>query len=454
MEEKTIFTALNSYCDEKTLEAIFAACRGREDLPDCTIQKLAEEYSVATTLSMENIHSNSELSYDYVRTGILSEDVNTAIESLAFCLGRRDVPADIIASALEMRDDRLTRLAYAVCDGTDLPIATICEWAQSQIVFQIAALHACRRFQEIRPEIVKDACEAFASLEDKKLCDDLVHKMDINEEYLTEWLLSSDQNLWRTAAKACLGLTNPSVEFIERGLEHSDSSVRNAMFELCTRIDLSNIVFTRWLRRANQFFTAAMATRFLKNNTAGFLTEMGMLSENPETRLFAVWSASNTCPPDVVERWLRSPNILFQKAGLKACIGNDGVRDSLIREYMDKWPINSSLWELAAICLEKKTGKPVRTFEPRGVVFKRCLNGVLVTARIPSDASIRGAWLDCHSDKAVIESVGGDFFGEDVGVTFEGPDLQEYRAEDVIAMDNFWRISQKERRSFSFSCHV
>ena len=193
MEEKTIFTALNSYCDEKTLEAIFAACRGREDLPDCTIQKLAEEYSVATTLSMENIHSNSELSYDYVRTGILSEDVNTAIESLAFCLGRRDVPADIIASALEMRDDRLTRLAYAVCDGTDLPIATICEWAQSQIVFQIAALHACRRFQEIRPEIVKDACEAFASLEDKKLCDDLVHKMDINEEYLTEWLLSSDQ---------------------------------------------------------------------------------------------------------------------------------------------------------------------------------------------------------------------------------------------------------------------
>ena len=94
----------------------------------------------------------------------------------------------------------------------------------------------------------------------------------------------------------------------------------------------------------------------------------------------------------------------------------------------------------AAIELCKKNGIPIpviRTIEPPEFVYKKCCADVIVVAKIPKDAQVRGSFgRKCRANKAIIVEVIGDFCGEPVGISIYDK-TTTYYAGDEIEIDDF-----------------
>ena len=93
-----------------------------------------------------------------------------------------------------------------------------------------------------------------------------------------------------------------------------------------------------------------------------------------------------------------------------------------------------------------------RTFEPPAVVYKKCLNNVIVCAEIPVDAQVRGEeGRKCRVDKAKIIDIIGDFYGEKVGVsTYDCSAL--YFIGDEIEIEDFDFSDAECSTGFHFFC--
>jgi hypothetical protein len=94
---------------------------------------------------------------------------------------------------------------------------------------------------------------------------------------------------------------------------------------------------------------------------------------------------------------------------------------------------------------------PYRTVEPSDVVYKQCLNNVIVVAEIPKDAEIRGRKVDgrYRSNKAKIVDIIGDFYGDDIGISAYDKKTK-YRVGDVIEVPDFDFSAETHAAGFHF----
>ncbi len=78
-------------------------------------------------------------------------------------------------------------------------------------------------------------------------------------------------------------------------------------------------------------------------------------------------------------------------------------------------------WRVRAAAMNACNGKDVpivRTVEPEGNVYKKCVGNVIVVAKIPFDAQIRGrVGGKCRTNKATIVDIIGDLCGEKIGLS-------------------------------------
>ena len=89
-------------------------------------------------------------------------------------------------------------------------------------------------------------------------------------------------------------------------------------------------------------------------------------------------------PVEVIERGLTDRDCYVRAAAMNACNGRSDI------------PV-------------------IRTIKPPKTVYKKCLGGVIVCAKIPNNAQVRGSYgSKCRTNKVVITNIIGDFFGEKV----------------------------------------
>ena len=96
--------------------------------------------------------------------------------------------------------------------------------------------------------------------------------------------------------------------------------------------------------------------------------------------------------------------------------------------------------------------KAERAIEPPELVYKKCLNDVIVVATIPPYANIsKGAHGGYRSNSAKIVEVIGDFLGDEVGISLY--DLKtQYRAGDKVYIQDFDYSNEEAVQGFHFFC--
>ena len=133
------------------------------------------------------------------------------------------------------------------------------------------------------------------------------------------------------------------------------------------------------------------------------------------------WRSKREVPLEVIEKWLKD--------------GDCDVRQ-------------------AAYKIAKERGMDVcfRTFDPPALVYKKCEADVIVVAKIPEDAEVRGCPEGkCRTNKAEIVEIIGDFCGEPVGISkYDG--TVWYYAGDVVEIDDFDYSNEECSTGFHFFC--
>ena len=156
-------------------------------------------------------------------------------------------------------------------------------------------------------------------------------------------------------------------------------------------------------------------------------------------------------PLDTIERGLRDGDCDVRAAAMNACQGKDVPLDTIERGLRDgDWRVRAAAMK---ICQENGIPVPViRRFEPPELVYKKCVANVIVVAKIPPDAQVRGqVGKKCRADKATIVDIIGDFCGEKVGISIHDMTTAYFIGDEVV-IDDFDQSDEECSTGFHFFC--
>ena len=166
-------------------------------------------------------------------------------------------------------------------------------------------------------------------------------------------------------------------------------------------------------------------------------------------------AAMNACqgrdvPVEIIERGLKDYDCDVRATALNACQGRD-----VPVEIIERW-LKDDDWRVRAAALNACQGRDVpgfkRTFEPPKIVYKKCINDVIVSAKIPDSAFVRGGEGEkCRSSQAKIIDVIGDVGGVKVGISIFDKKTM-YFPDDEITIDDFDMSADKCSTGFHFFC--
>ena len=152
----------------------------------------------------------------------------------------------------------------------------------------------------------------------------------------------------------------------------------------------------------------------------------------------------------VIERGLKDPDCDVRAEAMNACQGREVPLETIERGLKDPdCDVRS-----AAIKIAKERGMNVcyRSFDPPALVYKKCEAGVIVVAKIPEDADVRGTPDGkCRSNKAEIVEVIGTFCGEPVGIS-KHDGTTWYYPGDVVEVEDFDYSDAECSTGFHFFC--
>ena len=281
-------------------------------------------------------------------------------------------------------------------------------------------------YEYISAEVIKDGLDSYDSRLQLAALNACVGRDDIPLEWIENKLDDANWDIRTAAVNACAGRDDIPLEWIQKGLEDSDEDVRFAAINACA--GRKDIPF-EWIQKR---------------------LEDG--SYDAQT------AAANACAcrDDISLEWIKdglnNNKSTVRLAAINACAN----RNDVPLEWIEKM-FNDNIRSLRLVAMRyfKTKNLPVplkRTFEPSAVVYKKCLNGVIVCAEIPADAQVRGAeGRKCRADKVKIIDIIGNFCGEKVGISgYDNSAL--YFAGDEIEIEDFDYSNEECSTGFHFFC--
>ena len=282
-------------------------------------------------------------------------------------------------------------------------------------------------------------------------------RRDVSLEWIKKALHNYDGNVRASALNLCRGRSDVPLEWIEKALQDDDWSVRSAAMNAC--VDRDDIPLEWIENKLDDYYDSGSRTEAIKtcanrDNVPLEWIKKILKDDYWYVRLAAINACINRhdVPLEWIAERLNDEEYTVRVEAIKTCAG----RDDIPLEWIEK-RFNDSSWSVrvAAMHYLKIKNLPIpfkRTFEPSAVVYKKCLNGVIVCAEIPADAQVRGAeGHKCRADKAKIIDIIGDFYGEQVGVsTFDNSTL--YFVGDEIEIEDFDCGDAECSTGFHFFC--
>ena len=264
MALQDIERAIDNGTREEKAFAIQAA-RGRKDLTNELFVKIVNTVFSNPQWSLEGFYAPVLLSYDWVRKFIKGSSRSRRYCAIAYCLGRVDVPEDILTYCLTEYDSKISNLGFNIVEMTYVPYSKILSWSESEenLNFQIASLRYHRNARFLDYEVAQNACGAFGCLPEE-MRRELVKKICVPDYILRRWLDSDCIDLKHLAIEVCDELPYVEKSLLDFGIRHQEPDVNQAMYRICARSALPRKTVEFWLVRGGKEYTTAALAAYSK----------------------------------------------------------------------------------------------------------------------------------------------------------------------------------------------
>ena len=299
------------------------------------------------------------------------------------------IPIDIIEELLLSHNSEIALAAARWCEGKTIPEETIKKWQSFDCLApRIAAIYATigKKLPADRPQLLRDSEREWA------------------------FRIMSDPVGADAVFKSFKQFPYPCSYVLEIWYNNSDSDCKYAgplLMKIAAARSGNVALIKKGLASYNWKTQQEAAKAFVgKNVRLNTILEYSC-SDRFSKRLAAMYASAGR--KDVPDRWITE--------------GFTAAKD---------------IATAARFAAHRSGFQPYRTVEIRGEVFKKCLNGVIVVARIPDDAEIRGRSYDgqYRSNKAEIVGIIGDFYGDAIGISTYDKKTK-YRVGDKIIVHDF-----------------
>ena len=269
---------------------------------------------------------------------------------------------------------------------------------------------------------------------------DLPERMQISISDIHDWLNSTSPGRIYLATRACANKNVPLKWLFEvmEGTDRYDYGAGEAAVDVLRKKNIPARTLKQYWNRywkeddENETYMGMLKICAGRDDVKSIIREgVNCLIEcAPEACRGVNFSLSE------INEWRRSRYAIERAAAMYASIGRLDVPDAWVAEALEDY--DNSVEYAARLAREGRNFPPIRDFEPSGEVYKRCAGNVIVTAKIPKDAEVRGS---CYSEKArankaLIVDVGRDFYGERVGVSLYDKQTL-YRVGDEVFIPDF-----------------
>lgn len=256
---------------------------------------------------------------------------------------------------------------------------------------------------------------------------DLPEKMVITNEEIKEWLDDADWTKRYLAVRACANRSISPKKLLAM-LNDDDWDVVRALMDVLRAKNVSDRILRRlWKSHPSIYLLRVIAGRD------------DMMDIIREAIPIYTEEAAMACrgvhfPLKEIGEWRVSPFTVERMAAAYASVGRSVVPDRWVEDLLrDR---SSEVRHAAFEACEGRNLAPRRDFEPPLLVYKKCLHDVIVTAKIPDDAEIRGSlYGKARANKALIVGIDGDFYGEKVGVSMYDQATFYHVGDEVVVPD-------------------
>lgn len=258
------------------------------------------------------------------------------------------------------------------------------------------------------------------------------HRCEANVAALYTYLGKDSSSLeyseWQRAWS--INFSKSYLSFAEKALVES----------LAKAPDLPEELLKEWLNGdwlANKLIIDALAQR--KDHTE-LLFEGLHFPDVDVKKAAAKGFRTRSIPIEEIDKLRNHQDWEYRAASMYAAAGQKNVPRKWILDCLDD--ANEDVVIAARTAAEGRTDiSPTRVIESGDKVYKRCLGEVIVVAKIPDTADIRGdknkyGDIKYRANQAEIVDIIGDFFGEKVGISCYDGETQ-YRVGDVIKILDF-----------------
>lgn len=375
---------------------------------------------------------------------------------------------NLLDKMLSSGNREMSFAAVNICGKIYIPQAIIRRWMLNpEVIFREAAMVACRN-QHVEWDIIESGLRD-SSAEVKFLAADICKDIYLPWEFVKE-LIEDDDEYYRIAGFNALRHTDIPLEDLKSYLYSDKWQTRDLALEGCEGREIPEDVMWSMLmnlgtrsydiqtltavashqRRAAEYLDYAMEhyknrewSRRIFEACKDAVLPLDMINKwlDKEDR-YASTGAAMACrntyiPYSYIASWMDEGLIYYRLAAIAACLKNPSL-DILDRGLNDE----DHLVRAAAMSTMRDLGlrvPPCRVVEPPDIVYKKCINNVIVTARIPKDAQIRGNYFEqgkYRSDKAEILDIYGEVCGEKIGISKYDP-TTIYLPGDFVHVTNF-----------------
>lgn len=277
---------------------------------------------------------------------------------------------------------------------------------------------------------------------------DLPEKMRISISEISDWLNCSPPA--KRLAVLASANKNVPLKWLFEALDDEDYFVRMAAVDVLRKKNVSTQVLRRyWDKyRSPGWYRSYLCMLEIcagRDNAKNIICEG--IHSNVEIAAKACQGVNFSLSE--IDKWRNSAYSFEREAAMYASIDRLDVPDAWVKELLS----DNSLYVRRAAGLACKGRKflPIRDFEPPEHVYKKCLNNVVVTAKIPADAEIRGNFRGtARANKALIMDVEGDFYGENVGVSIYDQQVLYHVGDEVLVPD--FNMSEKKYSTGFYFC--
>jgi hypothetical protein len=157
-------------------------------------------------------------------------------------------------------------------------------------------------------------------------------------------------------------------------------------------------------------------------------------------------------PMEILEKGLRDKNERVRIAAVKSFIGKVPPSKQFIHMLLnDDSKVCNAITEVYKAYDPEKMPL-IRTFEPTGPVYIRCIGGVAAEAIVPDDAQVRGFFdVQCRASKVIITDIIGKLFDTTVAIPRHDTSVV-YEKKDIIICEDFEMGTVLSGKGIPFVC--